>query len=119
MLKRFAEEYRLKIRADECGDRVIRGRRGHLWFDGPELCLTILDGPPISAKRLKVLVGSTGSVWQEPSAATTTAGASRMPRFAGSGPSATGKRSGLRGAKHASAIPEQVRRSWRGPRLLV
>jgi len=47
MLKRFAEEYRLKMRADECGDRVIPGRRGHLWFDGPELCLTILDGPPI------------------------------------------------------------------------
>jgi len=64
MLKQFAEEYRLKMRADECGDRVIPGRCGHLWFDGPELCLTILDGPPISAKRLKVLVGSTGSVWQ-------------------------------------------------------
>jgi len=64
MLKRFGEEYRLKIRADECGERVIPGRRGHLWFDGPELCLTILDGPPISAKRLKVLVGTTGSVWQ-------------------------------------------------------
>jgi len=64
MLKRFANEYRLNLRADECGDRVIPGRRGHLWFDGPELCLTILDGPPISAKRLKDLVGSTGSVWQ-------------------------------------------------------
>jgi len=46
MLKRFANEYRLNLRSDECGDRVIPGRRGHLWFDGPELCLTILDGPP-------------------------------------------------------------------------
>ena len=64
MLKRFANEYRLKIRADECGDPVIPGRRGHLWFDGPELCLTIIDGPPILAKRLKDLVGSSGSVWQ-------------------------------------------------------
>lgn len=64
MLERFANEYRLKIRRDECGDKVIPGRRGHLWFDGPELCLTIIDGPPILAKRLKALVGSTGSVWQ-------------------------------------------------------
>ena len=41
----FGERYRLKIVRDECGDQIVEGRRGHLYFDGDELCLMALDAP--------------------------------------------------------------------------
>jgi len=47
-LERFAEKYRLKIRRDE---------------DAEGLCLMIVDGRPVSTRRLKDLVGDTGKVW--------------------------------------------------------
>ena len=63
-IERFADQYRLKLGRDECGEKVIPGRCGHLWFDGPDLCLTIIDGPPIRKSRLEDLIGPDGSVWQ-------------------------------------------------------
>jgi hypothetical protein len=62
-LERFAQKYRLKIRRDEAGDPIIPGRRGHLWWDAEGLCLMIVDGRPVSARRLKDLIGHAGKVW--------------------------------------------------------
>ena len=45
-IKNFAEQYRLKIRCDECGDSIIPGKRGHLYFDGDSLCLMVTDSRP-------------------------------------------------------------------------
>jgi hypothetical protein len=44
MTETFSEQNRLKVTRDECNDQVIQGRRGHLHFDGAELCLMVLDG---------------------------------------------------------------------------
>jgi hypothetical protein len=62
-LERFAQRYRLKIRRDEAGEPIIPWRRGHLWWDAEGLCLMIVDGRPVSTRRLKDLVGDTGKVW--------------------------------------------------------
>ncbi len=45
-IETFAEQHRLKVTRDECKDQIIEGRRGHLYFDGPDLCLMVLDGQP-------------------------------------------------------------------------
>ena len=45
-IETFAEQHRLKVRRDECKDQIVEGRRGHLYFDGPDLCLMVLDGEP-------------------------------------------------------------------------
>jgi hypothetical protein len=60
----FARNFRLKIRRDECGDPVIPGRRGHLYFDAGRLCLMMIDAPPVQKNRLQALVGPDGSVWR-------------------------------------------------------
>jgi hypothetical protein len=57
-LQTFAHQHRLKISRDECGDQIIEGRRGHLYFDGPELCLMILDGPVRARSVLKAIGGT-------------------------------------------------------------
>lgn len=63
-LERFAEQFRLKVSPDECGDSIIAGRRGrHLYFDHSELCAMFVDSPPVKAHRLKALVGPAGRVW--------------------------------------------------------
>jgi hypothetical protein len=38
-LERFARQHRLHTRLDECGDRIIPGRRGRsqVYFDGNQL----------------------------------------------------------------------------------
>jgi hypothetical protein len=58
-LERFARQYRLHVHLDECGDKIIPGRRGasQLYFDGPELCLMVLDGPPANRSRWVALGG--------------------------------------------------------------
>ena len=53
----FAEQHRLKVTRDECSDQIIQGRRGHLYFDGFELCLTALDGKPSIPSKWKALGG--------------------------------------------------------------
>jgi len=59
-LRTFAEKHRLKISRDQCNDEIVLGRRGHLYFDGPELCLLILNGP-VRAKSVLKAIG--GKLW--------------------------------------------------------
>jgi len=58
-LSSFASQYRLRVRLDECGDPVLPGRRGksQLYFDGEQLCLMVLDGPPAKRSRWQTLGG--------------------------------------------------------------
>jgi len=56
-IETFAEQHRLKVSRDECNDQIIQGRRGHLYFDGAELCLMVLDGKPAIPPRWKALGG--------------------------------------------------------------
>lgn len=56
-LEQFAGKHRLHTRRDECGDTVIPGRRGHLYFDEGELCLMVLDGGVIRRSRWERLGG--------------------------------------------------------------
>jgi hypothetical protein len=53
----FAQQHRLKVTRDECNDQIIQGRRGHLYFDGFELCLMVLDGKPSIPSKWKALGG--------------------------------------------------------------
>ena len=62
-LESLAERYRLKIRRDECGDPIIPGRRGLLYFDAGRLCLMMLNARPVQPRRLRELVGD-GTFWQ-------------------------------------------------------
>ncbi|HLZ40611.1 MAG TPA: hypothetical protein VKQ11_06610 [Candidatus Sulfotelmatobacter sp.] len=45
-LRNFAENYKLYLRRDECGDPVINGSRGNLYEDGQTLCLMIISDEP-------------------------------------------------------------------------
>jgi len=58
-LKAFAQQFRLKVRLDECGDPSIPGRRGQsqLYFAGGELCLMVIDGPPAQLSSWRELGG--------------------------------------------------------------
>jgi hypothetical protein len=60
-IQRFAEEQRLKVSRDECGDQIIRGKRGHLYVDGGAICAMWTDAPPIHHCRLAQLGGT---LWQ-------------------------------------------------------
>jgi hypothetical protein len=42
-IEQFAEKHRLRVTRDDCNDQVILGSRGHLYFDGEDLCLMALD----------------------------------------------------------------------------
>ena len=56
-IEAFAEHHRLKVTRDECNDQIIQGRRGQLYFDGPELCLMVIDGEPAMKSRWAALGG--------------------------------------------------------------
>ena len=56
-IEQFAAAYRLKVSRDECGDPIIQGKRGHLYFDGDKLCAMFLDARPMSKKKLAELGG--------------------------------------------------------------
>jgi hypothetical protein len=57
-LQSFAHEHRLKIRLDECGDPIIPGKRGHLYFaDSDGLCLMATDGRRAERSRWEALGG--------------------------------------------------------------
>jgi hypothetical protein len=60
-IERFAAENNLKTSRDECGDLIIRGKRGHLYVDDGRLCAMWLDAPPIRHCRLEELGGK---CWQ-------------------------------------------------------
>ena len=62
-LEVFAEQHILKVTQDESNDKVIQGRRGQLYFDGPALCLMILNGP-VRAKSVLEAVGSLRIVFE-------------------------------------------------------
>jgi hypothetical protein len=59
-IETLAEEQRLKVTRDESNNQIIQGRRGHLYFDGAELCLMVLDGKPAIRLKWKTLGGK---VW--------------------------------------------------------
>jgi hypothetical protein len=61
MIEQFAKKHNLKTSRDECGDIVIRGKRGHLYVDGREVCAMWTDAPPMHQSRLAQLGGT---VWQ-------------------------------------------------------
>jgi hypothetical protein len=56
-IEKFAELFRLHITRDECGDKIIRGKRGHLYFACSELCLMVIDGAPLHRTRWEALGG--------------------------------------------------------------
>ncbi len=60
-IEKFAEQFRLRIARDECGDKIIRGKRGHLYFAGSELCLMVIDGTPAIRSHWESLGGK---LWQ-------------------------------------------------------
>ena len=49
--KQFAETHRLHVRCDECGDQIIPGKRGHIYFDAEVLCLMVTDGKPAQGSQ--------------------------------------------------------------------
>ena len=57
MIQQFAEKHKLKTSRDECGDLIIRGKRGHLYDDAGELCAMWTDAPPMKQARLAELGG--------------------------------------------------------------
>jgi hypothetical protein len=61
MIQQFAEKYKLKTSRDECGEVIIRGKRGHLYVDSGALCAIWTDAPPMMQSRLAELGGT---IWQ-------------------------------------------------------
>lgn len=59
-IRTFAEKHRLKVSRDECGDEIIQGRRGHLYFDCGDLCLMVTDG---AVARRSAWAGLGGLLW--------------------------------------------------------
>ncbi len=51
----FAEKHQLRIRLDQCGDKIIPGKRGHLYIAGGELGLMVTDGTVANSSRWKEL----------------------------------------------------------------
>jgi len=68
-LERFAERFRLHISRDECNDKIIQGKRAHLYFDDKELCLMGLDVPVpgMSTIQIEALGKKSwhGSIWRD------------------------------------------------------
>jgi hypothetical protein len=60
-IQRLAEEHKLKISRDECGEVIVAGKRGHLYIDGGELCAMWTDARPMNQSRLANLGGT---LWQ-------------------------------------------------------
>jgi hypothetical protein len=56
-IHQFAEHFRLRIARDECGDKIIPGKRGHLYFAGSQLSLMVIDGAPANRIRWEALGG--------------------------------------------------------------
>ena len=61
MIQQFAEKYKLRVSRDECGDAIIRGKRGHLYVDDGALCAMWTDAPPMKQSRLEAIGGT---CWQ-------------------------------------------------------
>ena len=48
----FARQFRLGTVRDACGDLIIPGKIGHLYFDGEDLCWAIVEGGPWNLKGI-------------------------------------------------------------------
>jgi hypothetical protein len=57
MIDQFARIHKLKTSRDDCGEVIVRGKRGHLYIDGGELCAMWTDATPMNASRLESLGG--------------------------------------------------------------
>lgn len=57
-LQRFAENFKLRISRDECGDAVIRGKRGKLYVDAGVVCAMWIDATPMMPSTLAKLGGT-------------------------------------------------------------
>jgi hypothetical protein len=68
-IEKLAEQFRLRIALDECGDKIIPGKRGHLYFSGGELCAMVIDGAPLHRMRWATLGGK---LWMGDSSADAT-----------------------------------------------
>ena len=55
-IEEFAGQFRLRITRDECGDKIIQGKRGHLYF-AEGLCLMVKDGVPAKKSSWAALGG--------------------------------------------------------------
>jgi hypothetical protein len=55
--EQFAEQFRLRIVRDECGDKIIQGKRGHMYCAGGEICLMVTDGAPAARRSWEALGG--------------------------------------------------------------
>jgi hypothetical protein len=60
-LKRFADEHKVRISQDDCGDDVIRGKHGHLYVDAGVVCGMWTNATPMKPSNLATLGGS---FWQ-------------------------------------------------------
>ncbi len=60
-LTQIAEQHRVRIRRNECGDQIIQGGRGHLYVDGGRVCVVWTDARPMNKTRLRELGGA---AWQ-------------------------------------------------------
>jgi hypothetical protein len=56
-LKRFADEHKLSISQDDCGDDVIRGKHGHLYVDAGVVCAIWTNATPMKPSSLATLGG--------------------------------------------------------------
>jgi hypothetical protein len=56
-IEKFAELFRVRIVRDECSDKIIRGKRGQLYFSGSELCLMVIDSAPAHKRQWESLEG--------------------------------------------------------------
>lgn len=56
-MKTFAEKHRLRVSRDDCGDEIIRGSRGHLYFADNDLCLMVTNGKPANRSKWAALGG--------------------------------------------------------------
>lgn len=56
-IEKFSDLFRLPIALDECRDKIIPGKRGHLYFADGELCLMVIDGTPAIRSHWEMLGG--------------------------------------------------------------
>ena len=68
-IESFAQAFKLKITRDDCGDPIIEGTRGHLYFDGSSLCLMALNArlQGFNNQQAQALGGKCwiGDIWRD------------------------------------------------------
>jgi hypothetical protein len=55
-IETLAEQHRLKVTRDECNDKIIQGKRGHLYIDAGKVCAMWLEAR-VNATSLAPLGG--------------------------------------------------------------